>query len=312
MGRKGSDYREIGKGNKMNASKTVCFLIFFLLTGSSLAQSPVLQNEHFELVLAPGSQISDRYSNGWETRMTVEHEGQRVRVNWSNDQALFHFPTSTVRVRVTPDGISNTIKLNFDAEQYVVKKSPREIGWLLGDQQIYFQTRGGRVSKVIGPSDYLKLGRQSQWGRMSLTSSIGTTDTLLNSDGKLETFDGPEFSEHLYLVRGLALQAGPITLRVPLPDDPFLNGLPADRYLWVRKEVELPPEPAARSAPVREEDPLEAQPASWGSPELKAKFNDPNEDPLAAKKERRVKHETDPLKARSAPDSEELLRVKDY
>jgi hypothetical protein len=147
---------------------------------------------------------------------------------------------------------------------------------------------------------------------MNLTSSIGMTDAVLNSEGKLETFDGPDLSEHLYLVRGFALQAGPITLRLPLPKDPFLNGLPEDRYLWVRKEVELPTQPAARTAPVPEEDPLEAGPATWGSPELKAKFNEPNEDPLAAKKERRVKHETDPLKARTEPDSEELLRVKDY
>jgi hypothetical protein len=271
-----------------------------------------LKNEHFELVLAPGAQISDRYSTPWETRMTVEHEGQRVRVNWRDDQARFYFPTSTVRLRVAPDGQSNTISLNFNAEQYVIKKSTREIGWLLGEEQIYFQTRGGRVSKVVGPSDYLKLGRQTQWGRMSLTSSVGTTDALLTSDGKLETFDGPDLSEHLYLVKGFAFQAGPITLRVPLPEDPFLNGLPADRYLWVRKEVELPAEPAARNAPVKEEDPLKANSATWGSPELEAKFNDPNDDPLAAKKERRVKHETDPLKARSAPDSEELLRVKDY
>lgn len=296
----------------MNSAKTLAFVLFFWLAGSGSAQTPLLENEHFELVLAPGAQVSDRYSNDWETRMTVQHEGQRVRVNWREDQALLYFPTSTVRLRVVPDGTSQTITLNFDAEKYVIKKSPREIGWLLGEEQIYFQTRGGRVSKVIGPSDYLRLGRQTQWGRMNLTSSIGMTDAVLNSEGKLETFDGPDLSEHLYLVRGFALQAGPITLRLPLPKDPFLNGLPEDRYLWVRKEVELPTQPAARTAPAPEEDPLEAGPATWGSPELKAKFNEPNEDPLAAKKERRVKHETDPLKARTEPDSEELLRVKDY
>jgi hypothetical protein len=296
----------------MNSAKTILLLIFFSLTSAGLAQAPVLKSEHFELMLTPGAEVTDRYSNSWETRMTVEQEGLRVRVNWKEDEAIFHFPTATMRLRVAPDGPSTTISLNFNSDRYVIKKSVREIGWLFGEQQIFFQTRGGRVSKVVGPSDYLKLGRQTQWGRMSLTSSIGTTDALLTTDGELETFDGPEVLEHLYLVRGFALQAGPITVRVPLPEDPFLNGLPSDRYLLVKKEVEPFTEPAARVAPEKEEDPLEANPATWGSPELKAKFNKPDEDPLAAKKERRVKHESDPLKAKTERDSEELLRVKDY
>ena len=287
-----------------------------LLVGLCLpaaAQTPLLKSQHAELVVPPGAQISDRYETSWETRMTVEYEGVRVRVNWKENEAIFHFPTSTMRLRVTPDGKSSKIAVNYNADKYVVEKSPREIGWLLGDQQqIYYQCRGGKIAKAIGPSDYLKLNRQSQWGRLNLTSSAGTTDALLNSDGVLETFDGPEVLDHLYLVRGLAIQAGPITLRLPLPDDPFLEGLPSDRYLTIAKEVKALPEPSAQAGPAKEEDPLQANPATWGSPELKAKFNDPGEDPLSVKKETRVKHEEDPLKARTSPDSEELLRVKDY
>lgn len=293
----------------MRLSSAIFFLIILGLP--CLAQAPELKSEYCELILAPGSEITDHFSNGWETRMTVLHEGQRVRVNWKEDQALFHFPTSILRVRVVPDGESTNINVQFDAEKYTIKRSPREIGWLFGEEQIFFQTRGGRVANIVGPSDFLKLGRLSQWNRMTVVSSVGTTDALLK-EGKLETFDGPELSEHVYLVRGFALQAGPITLRVPLPEDPFLNGLPEDRYLLVKKEVELPAQPQARSAPEKEQDPLQADQATWGSPELKAKFNEPSEDPLSVKKEKRVRYDEDPLKAKTAPDSEELLRVKDY
>lgn len=289
------------------------FSLLVLLSLPTVAQTPILKSEYAELVVPPGAQITDRYETSWETRMTVEHEGIRVRVNWKADEAIFHFPTSTMRLRVTPDGNSSKTSVNYNADRYVVERSPREIGWLLGgDQQIFYQCRGGKIAKAIGPSDYLKLNRQSQWGRLSLTSSVGSTDALLNAEGVLETFEGPEVLDHLYLVRGLAIQAGPITLRLPLPDDPFLEGLPSDRYLTISKEAKALPQPSAQTGPAKEEDPLQADPATWGSPELKAKFNDPDEDPLSVKKETRVKNDGDPLKARTAPDSEELLRVKDY
>ncbi|MFA5503843.1 MAG: hypothetical protein WC314_05495 [Vulcanimicrobiota bacterium] len=291
----------------------IALALFFLSGLPVFAQTPVLQNEHFELLFPPGAQITDRYENSWETRMTVEHEGIRVRVNWKDDELLFHFPTSQLRARVVSEGNSNTINVNYNAGKIVIKKSPREIGWLLSDQQqLFFQTRGGQVAKVIGPSDYLKLGRQTPWGRISVVSSAGTTDALLNSQGTLEVFDGPELSEHLYLVKGLEIKAGPITLRLPLPSDPFLEGLPADRYFSIQQEVEALPEPAARQTEEKAPDPLRADPATWGSPELRAKFNAPDEDPLSVKKEKRVRHEVDPLRARTAPDSEEILRVKDY
>ena len=288
-------------------------LFILALSASSLADTPLLKNEQFELLLHPEAKIISQFDNGWETFLVVEHEGQRVRVNWKEDQALLLFPNSTIRLKseATPSGGSN-ITTFVDGERYEVKRSAKEIGWLLPGQQIYFQTWGGQISQAVGTADYLKLHRDSISGRLKLESSVGVTDALLNSKGQLETFDGPEYTEHLYLVRGLAFKQGPVTVRVPLPQGPFLKGLPSDRFLLVEKEMVPLAEPAAVGEPEERRDPLQAQPPTWDSPQLRAKFNEPTEDPLSVKKERRVRYDEDPLKAKTSKDSEEILRVKSY
>ena len=289
-------------------------LIIWFSSGltAALSEPIILKSPHMELVVSEGAKIVSRHDNGWETKMVVEEDGQRVRVSWREEQALILFPNSSLRVKLGegPEGPQVTAYLN--AQKYQVTKSPREISWKLPGQDVFFRTRGGKISQAVGSADYLKLYRNTLGRRVTLQSSAGKTDALLNDKGELETFDGPEVMEHQYLVRGLALQKGPVTLRFPLPSGPFLNGLPADRYLTVNQEIKPLPQPEPKQAEVRAGDPLQAKPRTWSSPELNAKTGSPEKDPLNARREKIVKHPEDPLKAKTAPDSEGLFQVKDY
>lgn len=291
---------------------TIVSVLTALCFQLGLAQAPTLKNELYEVYLKPGSKIVSRYDRGYETRLVVEHEGQRVRINWNRDKARILFPTSTLRLETSRvSKRMSTVTAYLDGKRYKIEKSPREVSWLLPDQQIYFRTRGGKVSQVAGPQDFLKLRRHTLAGRVTLESSVGITDALLKK-GKLETFDGPEFTDHVYLVRGLAIAQGPVTVKMPLPDGPFLSALPSDRYFTVNKEMVALPGPPDRTPKPKAKDPLQADPYTWSSPELRARSGEEDKDPLSVRKERRVNYPEDPLRAKSSEDSEEILRVKDY
>jgi len=287
-------------------------LILIGFTALAMAQEPTLKSDLFELYLHPDSKVVSRFDNGWETKMVVEHEGERVRVKWSDEEALFLFPTSTLRLKSEALGSERTVTAFLNGDKYEVKDSSREVSWRLPGQDVFFQKRGGKITQAVGSSDFLKLIRDTPSGRLTLQSSAGLTDALINNKGKLETFDGPAIEDHIYMVRGLSFQKGPVDLRIPLPSGPFLEGLPENHYLTIQDEIVPIPKPAARTEPEEKSDPLQAEPATWDSPELRARSGDSAEDPLNVRKENRVKHPEDPLKAKTSKDSEEVLRAKDY
>lgn len=286
--------------------------LFVLMAQSTLAEQVRFESDGFEMVVSSDAKIVSQHDDGWEKKLVVEQGGHRVRVSWRQDQALILFPTGTVKITAADTSIGRTITTFVDGVKYEVVRAPREIHWKLPGQEVYFRTRGGQVNQVIAQGDFLKLHLDTPARRLTLESNAGRTDALLNDKGALETFDGPEVAEHVYMVRGLAYQKGPITLRFPLPASPFIEGLPKDRFLLVREE--LPP-PAQTSQPVSEEfdsrDPLQATPSTWSSPELNAKQGSSKEDPLNARREKRVRHPQDPLKARTERDSENLLQLKE-
>lgn len=285
-------------------------LLALLLGSQAAAQSTKLEGDGFELLVAPDATVVSRQDNGWETKMVLEQNGQRVRVSWRQDQAVILFPNSSVRVTAA-DGREGKRITTFDnGTKYEVIKSGREISWKLPGQDVFFRTRGGRVSQVVGNSDYLKLYPDTLGKRITVESSAGRTDALLNNKGQLETFDGPDVTDHVYLVRGFAYQKGPVTLRFPLPEDLFIDGLPKDRYLTVHQDIKPLPKVEKAAVETPEKRPLEAKPATWDSPELRATEGKPDEDPLHSKREKIVKHPQDPLRAKTSPDSEGILQVK--
>lgn len=305
------EIRDIGNGKLMKRFPVIAIIaLLFSLPGLAWAQQPKLKADHFELLVHPDAKIVSEFDNGWETKMVVEHEGQRVRINWRGNQALILFPTSTMRLKVRPTADGEAVTCQVNSEKYEVIRSPREIGWKLPGQEVFFRTTGGKITQAVGTADFLKVRRNTPAGRVTLESSAGVTDALLRK-GKLETFDGPEIGEHVYMVRGLAFQKGPITVRLPLPGGPFLEGLPEDRFLLVKRDITPLPEPTSPAPEEREKDPLQADPYTWSSPELRARSGDPEKDPLHVRKENRVKHPSDPLKANTGDDPS-VLEVQDY
>lgn len=297
---------------KLPSPSLQAILLALLCAVATSAEPVVLTSPSVELVISEEATIVSRHDNGWETKMVVEQDGQRVRISWKQDQAVLLFPTTSLRVKTEEKHKERKVTTYLNEAKYLITETPREVSWKLPGQDVFFRKRGGRISQAMGTADYLKLYRNTPGGRVTLQSSAGKTDALLNDKGELETFDGPEVGEHVYLVRGLALKKGPVTLRYRLPSGPFLDGLPADRFLTINQPVKPLPEPAAREPETRPEDPLQAKPATWSSPELNANSGKREEDPLNARREKIVKHPEDPLRAKTSKNSEELLRVKDY
>lgn len=286
------------------------------LTGQVSAE--VLSSPWYQLSIHPEARITERIDTGWETMLTAEWQGQRARVRWKSDGLVVLFGDATLRVQ--PDAAATAtqyrIVTDFEGKRYTVSRNPREVAWDLPGHQVFFRTFGGKVTSAIGSQDFLQLTRDTKGGRLSLESQAGTTDALLRR-GVLEVFDGPEVLDHDYFVRGLAFRRGPITLRFPLPSEPFLNALPPERFLLVESQS-TPPSTVTEgldvSYPVEEpttRDPLDAPPADWKSPVYRANEGSRGEDPLNSRREIRPSNKERPLDAKTAPNSEELLKVQD-
>lgn len=293
-------------------------LLFCLSSLPLLAET--LSAPQYRLKIDPRAKISERVDTGWEKLMTVELEGQRARIRWREDEVSVIFPDGTLRTKLSPGaGPANyQLTTDFEGKRYRVQRSPREIGWLLPGEEIFFRTYGGKVTNVVGSSDYLKVTRDSRGGRISLESQAGVSDLLL-AKGVLEVFDGPEVTAHTYFVRGLSFHRGPITLEIPLPKEPFLDALPADRFLRVESKstpAASPEDPSLPAEPVPESSsrgPLDAEPSTWDSPIYRANLGEKKDDPLKSRREAQdYRQKGDPLKAKTEKNSEEILRVKDY
>lgn len=282
------------------------------LLGAAEAQGRTLEGQDFQLQISPQAKIVRRQDYGRQTVMTLEHEGQKIQVRFGPDDVLVNFPTNTLRLRrsITDSAGHTRTIVDFAGKRYTVKHSEREIVWLLPGQEVYFRTRGGKVSQAVGTADFLKVRRDTPSRRLVLESNAGTSDLSLVK-GKLELFDGPELDGHIYFVRGLALQQGPVILHLPLPTDMFYDALPSDRYLRVVHRPEPLPEPetSAEAESTESRDPLQAKPSSWESPVYRANHGERKTDPLNARREKRTKSALD---AEDQRNSEEVLKVKDY
>lgn len=300
-------------------SLALTFLTVFLLLAPGHGET--LSTPEYRLVIDPAAKVIQRLDNGWEVIMTVEKDGERARIRWKTDGFTAIFPDGTLRAQLSPNATRSAYELttDFEGRRYKVTRTAREVSWILPGQEIFFRTFGGKVSSAVGTSDYLNITRDSKGGRMSLESQAGTSDVLLRK-GSLEVFDGPEVLAHTYFVRGLAFQRGPLTLEVPLPEEPFLNALPANRFLIVPSTakpatpVETPEQgglPLPEGEPSSDQ-PLQAAPSTWNSPVYRANEGDHKEDPLNARREVRYPARDRPLDAKTAPDSEDILRVQNY
>lgn len=289
-------------------------LAVLLLTAPGWAET--LSAPQFRLKIDPSATITQRVETGWETSLTVEGKGQRARVRFRPDGVIVIFADGTLRAQLNSNASPTSYELttDFEGRRYKVNRSAREISWLLPGHEVFFRTFGGKVASAVGSADFLNITRDSKGGRISLESQAGTSDVLLKKS-KLELFDGPELAEHTYFVRGLAFRRGPLTLELPLPEEPFFNALPADRYLTVESRQPAP-EPLEEALPEVPDEgnsrgPLDAEPANWDSPVYRSSSPEKKSDPFNARREVRHSSKERPLDAKTAPNSESLLQVKD-
>lgn len=301
-----------------STAMTVLFWLVGLTAWPAGAQVMEMEKPGYTLSVAGSAQIEQQVESGLQTVATVSHEGQRIHIRATDDRLTVNFPKSTLRLqrRIVDSAGETETTIDFGGQRYVVREGRREIRWKLGSQDVFFRTRAGKVLQAVGSQDYLKLRRDTPSGRLIVESEAGTTDLSLVK-GAIEVFDGPEIDRHLYFVRGLAFQQGPIRLVLPLPGDTFLDALPPERYLRIVHTPDPSPAPVNQSAETGAEqdkrDPLQADPSSWDSPVYRANLGDDKEDPLRARREYRPERKADPLGAKGQDsDSEEVLRVKDY
>lgn len=301
-------------------SRKLLFPLILFCLAALPAWSETLTAPQYRLKIDPQAKICERVDTGWEQLMTVELNGERARIRWKQDEVSVIFKDGTLRAKLGPGaGPANyELTTDFEGKRYKVQRTPREISWILPGQEVFFRTFGGRITTVVGTSDFLKVTRDTKGGRMSLESQAGLSDLLLKK-GTLEVFSGPEAVNHFYFVRGLSFQRGPITLEVPLPTEPFWAAMPADRFFRVESKnapevpVVEPEIPVGQGTESSSRGPLEAEPSSWKSPIYRANLGEKKDDPLRARREATdYRANKDPLKASTAEDSEEILRVKDY
>lgn len=295
-------------------------VLTLLLAALSLpCWAETLSAPQFRLKIDPKAKITHRADNGWEKSMTVELHGEQARVRFRPDGVLVIFANGTLRSQLNPHASETSYELvtDFEGKRYKVTRSAREISWLLPGHEVFFRTFGGKVASAVGSSDFLNITRDSQAGRLSVESQAGTSDILLRK-GALEVFEGPELLEHTYFVKGLAFHRGALTLEIPLPEEPFLKALPANRFLLVESLQAPPVEPGGEPIPdfvpepeTSRSGPLDAEPSSWDSPVYRSQKVDRKDDPFNARREVRASSKERPLDAKTAPNSEELLQVKD-
>lgn len=277
--------------------------------------STIVEGEGFRLKLLPGTEISAKNSSANLTVLTAALDKQKARIRSHSEETTILFPDNAIRIREKLTNHGYQITVDFAGRRYIVEKSRREIHWKLPGEEVFFTTRGGAVTQALSDKNFLKIRRDTPSGRATLQSNSGTSDVLLHNN-TLEVFDGPAIEQHAYFVRGLAFKQGPVLIEIPLPGGVFIDALPRQRYLSFENNPVAADtsvvDPYADYVEPKPADPLRAEPADWHSPVIKSNSGEKNSDPLNAKREKRIKHETDPLKAKTTKDSDEILRVKDY
>ncbi len=291
-------------------------LLGFAFIAPAGAEQLLIGDAEVRIRIGPEVQVLKHVARAGEESFTLEDQGEVVQVRWRPDDLWVNLSEGVLRIKRHPGRTQDTWQLvaDYSGERFTVGRGPREISWRLPQEDVFFQTRGGYVQQALGNSDHLKIRRDTPGRQVTVESRSGESVAKLGSKG-LEVIDGPELENHRYFVRGLAFQLGAITVELPLPEDIFTKALAQDRYLTLiqRSVPEREPTQPASQFKERPAHPLQAEPATWNSPSLRAVEVDRNEDPIRAKKEQRPdRKQGDPLKAITEKDSEELLRVKDY
>lgn len=244
-------------------------------------------------------------------RMTVDSPSGPIQIVPSGDDLIIQYPDQALRLR-TQD---QELLVQFQQQNYRIVKAQRGWEWHFPGESAYFQVHTGSVMDVVGDQGILSVRRRVKEDLYAVRSEAGESLYRIVStpDGKvlrrtLETVEGEPPERHLYLTKALVFQEGPVGIVLPVEAGPLASAL---GWTAVRRfEAPLPPPRQTVKRAPDEPDPLKA---NLGGPVTKATEVDPSTDPMNVNLNPAPKPtRDDPLEAKTAPDSEEILRVKDY
>ncbi len=242
-------------------------------------------------------------------RFTVSTPSGPIHIVTSYDGVIIQYPDQALRVRRSEVDEGTQILVQFNRKNYRVLQKKREWEWQFPDDEAYFRLRAGSVYDVLGTKGFLKIRRRGPIGNYRVVSEAGESHFEVGKDG-IETHEGATPEQHPYLAPGVIFQEGPVGVAIYLPQRKLISSLDwslARRYTTPLPEPPAPPPPAEP-----EVDPLRANQPEWHNPVMTPNAGDPKEDPLKLKPKPVGPPEKGvDLKAKTSPDSDELLKVKE-
>lgn len=251
-------------------------------------------------------------SHGDSGRITVLTPSGPIQVVPQAENLIIQYPDQSLRMRRTVADRETELLVQFGGKNYRFFDRKREWEWRFPEEQAFFTVSSGSLRQVIGDKGMLKVSSRPSTGLYHVVSEAGESDyRLAGKPASIETVEGEGPDKHVYLTRGVIFQEGPVGLFVPLRGGALVAALDWSCVRRFEAPLPGPKERLPEAAP--QPDPLVAPPSEWRSQALEADTTPVGEDPmnLNLKPVPPAKRD-DPLKATTAPNSEELLRVKDF
>lgn len=245
-------------------------------------------------------------------RFTVETPSGKIGVVADGDDVIVQYPDRDLRLRYRHDGPQSELLVQFDLKNYRFLREKKELIWKFPQEEAFFRFRGTRISDVLGDRGILKVRRRVPKGLYRVFSEAGESELQVSGDQRsLEVVEGELPERHFYLRRGVVFSQGPVGVFVSLPGGELFEALDWSTALRIETQMPEPKQPQQAAEPER--DPLKANKPDWHSPVTNTQPTDPSLDPLNLKhKPTGPPTRDDKLKAKTAPNSEDVLKVKGY
>lgn len=279
-------------------------VLICLLTGFAWAESPpgttVLEELPWGTLFVDSTAERSSYSPG---RHRIKTPVGDVRAVVTDGDVVVQYPNRDLRVRHRVDGDSGELLVQFQSKNYRFKRKGKyELSWHLPGEEIFFRYRGPRIYDALGDASLLKVRRRKEKGLYWVTSDRGQSEVQVQGSG-LTLVEGEAPASHPYLMRGMVFRQGPVGIFVRLPGGELFEALD---WTSARSVVAQMPPPKEKPIEEPEVDPLKANKPEWHSPVMKS--NDAEKGTLKAREGK----DEGQLDAKTAPNSNEILKVKGY
>ena len=251
-------------------------------------------------------------------KFKADASGQRIHVTTPEGPVAIGFQNpwiqiqtpggSLMRIRSQETGSATEILVQLNKVNYRIFKRYGEVEWNFPGDHVYFKTQDGNLRDVLGSKGNLSVRRNFQRNTFIVESPESTSEFQLQTEKapkrstnkkptyKLKLVEGEPPVKYPYLYRGVTFELGSVGFFLPLTPGKFTNALDWSQVQSF-KTATAAYQPTKGTA-LNGEIPNNAVPA--------------NDDPLNLKlrSRRREFKASDPLKATSNPQGEDVLKVK--